>query len=491
MTCALEGCGRRTAPLRFLGAPQGRVVRRRLVLLDRLRRGRPRASASKPRSSRWSPTARVQRASRLGALLRASALDLRRHARGGACGCRPRPACASARSCARWARSHASTCCARWPPSPASATSPSLDPGTIHHGPGAPVARRGARPRRRARRCRRRAAPLARWRAPRPCRACARHPARAHRRDGRAPLGRRRPAGGAARAAMGRRPTGRSVPVTRDAIGRGGQPAHRRRRRARPASATHAAGCAARRTCGCASRATDGRDRRIDAARSTRHAASGGSAYGRRTYVALSGMRTRLDQLDRLAADIANAGTAGYKTERVGAPRRPSGPTFDAGPADSAIDVVARRQGMIDFRTGSIESTGRDSTSPLEGRGFFVVDTPAGRATRATASSRRSADGTLMTADGDAVQGDEGPITLADGTRQLSKRTARSRAGGAVAGKLAIVDFGDYMTPAPRRRRRFRAGDGNADARCRRPRPCVTAARSSSRTSRWSSAWRS
>ena len=35
-------------------------------------------------------------------------------------------------------------------------------------------------------------------------------------------------------------------------------------------------------------------------------------------YTALSGMRARMDALDRLAADIANASTAGYKTERAG-----------------------------------------------------------------------------------------------------------------------------------------------------------------------------
>ena len=34
-------------------------------------------------------------------------------------------------------------------------------------------------------------------------------------------------------------------------------------------------------------------------------------------YTALSGMRTRMDALDRLAADIANSSTAGYKTERT------------------------------------------------------------------------------------------------------------------------------------------------------------------------------
>ena len=33
-------------------------------------------------------------------------------------------------------------------------------------------------------------------------------------------------------------------------------------------------------------------------------------------YIALSGLRARVDALDRLATDIANVGTAGYKGER-------------------------------------------------------------------------------------------------------------------------------------------------------------------------------
>ena len=34
-------------------------------------------------------------------------------------------------------------------------------------------------------------------------------------------------------------------------------------------------------------------------------------------YIALSGMRLRLDELDRLSIDLANAGTAGYKAEEI------------------------------------------------------------------------------------------------------------------------------------------------------------------------------
>ena len=54
-------------------------------------------------------------------------------------------------------------------------------------------------------------------------------------------------------------------------------------------------------------------------------------------YSALSAMRIRLDDLDRLAADLANVETAGYKTERTSteAAERAFSTALDA-----AIDVT-------------------------------------------------------------------------------------------------------------------------------------------------------
>ena len=160
------------------------------------------------------------------------------------------------------------------------------------------------------------------------------------------------------------------------------------------------------------------------------------------TYSALSGLRTRLAQLDRLAADIANAGTAGYKTERV--------PTVEARRPDfgqvlqTAIDV-APAPGLTDFRGGQIQNTGRDLDVALEGRGFFEIDTPDGiRYTRNGQFSRRP-DGTLVTADGDTVRGDtDAPIVVGAGAIAVEP-DGSVRAGGVLAGKLKIVDFGDYV----------------------------------------------
>jgi flagellar basal body rod protein FlgG len=175
-------------------------------------------------------------------------------------------------------------------------------------------------------------------------------------------------------------------------------------------------------------------------------------------YSALSGLQTRLAQLDRIAADISNAGTAGYKTERV--------PTVEARRPDfgqvlqTAIDVAAA-PGLIDFREGQIQTTGRDLDAGLDGKGFFEVQAPEGlRYTRNGQFSRRP-DGTLVTADGDVVLGDDGkPITLGQGAVAYEP-DGSIRAGGVLAGRIRVVDFGDYVS-LRREGGRFRAEGNNA-----------------------------
>lgn len=172
-------------------------------------------------------------------------------------------------------------------------------------------------------------------------------------------------------------------------------------------------------------------------------------------YVALSGMRTRSEQLDRLAADIANASTAGYKAERSGAAavNRPF-----AAVLDSAVDT-APLPGRIDFRAGVIAGTGRDLDVALDGRGFFTVDTPAGPRYTRNGHFEKRADGTLVTGDGMPVIGDKGPIKLGTGpVAILADGTVT--AGGVAAGKLQVVDFDDYRGLGREDGGRFRASLG-------------------------------
>jgi len=155
------------------------------------------------------------------------------------------------------------------------------------------------------------------------------------------------------------------------------------------------------------------------------------------TYSALSGMRNRLEELDRIAVDLANLSTPGYKTERRG--NASSSRSAFEGALESAVDVTSGPV-KIDFRQGTIASTGRDLDAAIDGPGFFVIEGPSGpRYTRNGAFSR-SVDGTLVTADGLTVQGESGPIRLGKGPVVIGG-DGTVKVNNIPAGKLAIVDL--------------------------------------------------
>lgn len=158
-------------------------------------------------------------------------------------------------------------------------------------------------------------------------------------------------------------------------------------------------------------------------------------------YIALSGLQTRFDQLDRLASDLANSTTAGYKGERattVPAER----PNFGA-VLDAAIDVTQGPR-RVDFAAGAVNVTGRDLDVAFDGPGFFAVDAPGGVRYTRNGHFNRSSDGRLVTLDGYSVLGENGPIQLPE---QQGVTTIEAdgtvRSGAAAVGKLRTVTFDD------------------------------------------------
>jgi len=173
-------------------------------------------------------------------------------------------------------------------------------------------------------------------------------------------------------------------------------------------------------------------------------------------YAALSGMRARLEDLDRLASDLANVGTSGYKTERA-ATAAAERPSFRAA-LDSAVDATTGST-RVDFRPGTIGATGRELDVAIDGRGFFVVNTPAGeRYTRNGAFSRRE-DGVLTIADGSPVLGTSGEIKVGRGQITVSD-DGTIKAGDVIAGKLRVVDFANPADVQRESGVRFRAAAG-------------------------------
>jgi flagellar basal body rod protein FlgG len=170
-------------------------------------------------------------------------------------------------------------------------------------------------------------------------------------------------------------------------------------------------------------------------------------------YLALNGLRTRIAELDRLAADLANVGTAGYKRERTstfGSSRS----TFDTLVQKATDPTMGVRK--IDLSSGEITRTGRDLDFAIEGPGFFAIDTPQGTRYTRNGSFERRADGTLTTNDGAPVLGDGGPIKLnASGAITLDS-DGTVRTGTTVAGKVQIVDASQGADMARESASRFR-----------------------------------
>jgi flagellar basal-body rod protein FlgF len=184
-------------------------------------------------------------------------------------------------------------------------------------------------------------------------------------------------------------------------------------------------------------------------------------------YSALSGMRLRLDDLDRIAADLANTETAGYKTERTSTETAPR--AFQTA-LDAAIDAT-RGGNKVDFRPGTMNSTGRDLDVAIEGKGFFEIQTPAGVRYTRGGNFVRDIDGRLTTADGFAVMGTGGEITLPVGPVTVMG-DGNIRVGQAIVGKLKVMQFASDSDVARETGTRFKAADGAtpteaADARLR------------------------
>jgi len=154
-------------------------------------------------------------------------------------------------------------------------------------------------------------------------------------------------------------------------------------------------------------------------------------------YAALSGMKARLDDLDRLASDLANVGTSGYKTERT-ATSAAERPSFRA-VLDSAVDATSGST-RVDLRPGTIGSTGRDLDVAIEGRGFFVLSTPGGERYTRNGSLSRRPDGVLTGADGSPVMGTTGEIRVGRGSISVTD-DGSIRVGDTTAGRLRVVDF--------------------------------------------------
>src|SRR3954452_3471416 len=153
------------------------------------------------------------------------------------------------------------------------------------------------------------------------------------------------------------------------------------------------------------------------------------------TAIAASGLRARMESLELLANNVANASTGGYKADRefyslYVAP--------EALPAESPTTMPVIERQWVDHSQGLLHSTNNPLDVGLNGRGFFAVDGPSGPLYTRNGNFRLAAHGKVITADGYAVRG----TGRLDPSRSIDiAADGTIRQNGLVTGKLEVVDF--------------------------------------------------
>lgn len=138
------------------------------------------------------------------------------------------------------------------------------------------------------------------------------------------------------------------------------------------------------------------------------------------------------EQYRTITQNIANANTSGYKR------------SVTSFASTLAAASAPTGQTQTDFTQGHLMQTGRNLDLALEGKGFFVVDTPQGVTYTRGGVFNLNPQGQLVDFAGNPVAGENGPITVprTAGANTLTVSTTGDvSAGGHKLGKLKIVEF--------------------------------------------------
>jgi flagellar basal-body rod protein FlgF len=159
---------------------------------------------------------------------------------------------------------------------------------------------------------------------------------------------------------------------------------------------------------------------------------------------AASGMRARMESLDMLANNLANATTVGYKSDRefysLYASAEATAGSLESPEGADTVPVIESH--WTDLSQGILRTTGNSLDRAIDGSGFFTVKGPGGSLFTRNGNFQLSPSGTLVTADGYAV------LTANGGTIQSQSEApfeitpdGTVNQQGQALGQLQLVNF--------------------------------------------------
>ncbi|HEY6392897.1 MAG TPA: flagellar hook basal-body protein [Bryobacteraceae bacterium] len=175
------------------------------------------------------------------------------------------------------------------------------------------------------------------------------------------------------------------------------------------------------------------------------------------TTSAASGMRARMESLDMLANNIANSSAPGFKADRefFGLYLSQEAAESPEGTNPPVLPVIERH--WTDFAQGSMTPTGSPLDLALNGKGFFVANSPSGPVFTRDGSFRASKNGEIETLDGYTIQGADGKPILLDNSKPVEiSPDGMVRQGGQDVSRISIVEFQDPSALSKRGNNYFR-----------------------------------
>ncbi|MDO3378055.1 flagellar basal-body rod protein FlgF [Geoalkalibacter halelectricus] len=157
-------------------------------------------------------------------------------------------------------------------------------------------------------------------------------------------------------------------------------------------------------------------------------------------YSVLSGARARMQLLEVVSHNLANADTAGFKKDRLcfeslidGARQRSLA---------KGVNFNRSAEGYTDLGQGTIQGTGNPFDLAIEGPGFFKIEGQGGDFYTRQGNFRLDAEGFLVNSGGNRVLGENGPLQLGAEEVRIDE-DGRIWDGEVLVGRLAVVEVND------------------------------------------------
>lgn len=187
------------------------------------------------------------------------------------------------------------------------------------------------------------------------------------------------------------------------------------------------------------------------------------------TQVNASTMEALGARYEAIAHNLANVSTAGYKAIIFAF----ASSQAVAAATETAVAPVREELGtvvgspVLDFSQGHLVRTERPLDLALNGKGFFVLETPQGPLYTRNGSFQTNAQGQLVDGAGRTVAGEGGPLMIPQGAAGQSLQVGsdgRLMAGRTEIGKLRLVEFTDPQVLTPAGQSALQAPAGTAPA---------------------------